>query len=246
MKALIIDDERLARQELKLLLSAHPQVIIVGEADTVDSAVLLVQQHQPDVLFLDVQLRGGTGFEVIDRLPEPRPLVVFCTAHEQHAVSAFDSEALDYLLKPLAPVRLGRTVLKLESVLEAAVVEAPGQVLHASLDEGSMLLLREGERHQLATVRDILFIASEGNYCRVHLVAPAATSFLLCRSLQNLEQRLPASMFFRVSRSQIVNLSRISAIEPWFSQSLKARLTNGEDVEFSRRAAQAFRDRFSL
>lgn len=245
MKALIVDDEPLARQELKLLLSAYPQVFVVGEADTVDTAVAAVHDRQPDVLFLDVQLRGGTGFEVLERLAEDAPLVVFCTAYQQHAASAFDSEALDYLLKPVVPARLARTVAKLESVLEsAAEVSASGT--RPALEAQSIVLLREGERHRLASVRDIVMVTSEGNYCRVHLVEDSEGGFLLCRSLQSLEQRLPASLFFRASRSALINTAHVSALAPWFSQSLKARLSNGVEVEFSRRAAQAFRDQHSL
>lgn len=246
MKTLIIDDERLARQELKLLLSAHSQVVVVGEADTVDTAVACVHELQPEVMFLDVQLRGGTGFQILERLGAEAPLVVFCTAYQQHAVTAFDSEALDYLLKPVAPARLARTVAKLESVLEVAAAEAVTPGARPALEADSVVLLKEGERHQLAPVMDIVMVASEGNCCRVHLMGDQEGGFLLYRSLQSLEQRLPGSLFFRASRSALINTAHVRAVAPWFSQSLKVRLSNGAEVEFSRRAAQAFRDRHSL
>ncbi|HEY1053413.1 MAG TPA: LytTR family DNA-binding domain-containing protein [Prosthecobacter sp.] len=245
MKALIVDDERLARQELRLLLSTHEQVRVVGEADTVESAVANVQELAPDVVFLDVQLRGGTGFELIERLQDRTPLIVFCTAYQQHAVSAFDSEAVDYLLKPVAPARLARTVAKL-----GAVLEGPAEIVTPDaappLETGSRVLLREGERHAFVPVADIVMLVSEGNYCRVHLDGTGAEPFLLYRSLQSLVQRLPGAVFFRASRSVLINISHIASLQPWFSQSLKARLSTGAEVEFSRRAAQAFRDRHSL
>lgn len=245
MKALIVDDERLARQELRLLLSSHEQVRVVGEADTVESAVACVQALTPDVVFLDVQLRGGTGFEVIEQLQDRAPLVVFCTAYQQHAVSAFDSEAVDYLLKPVSPARLARTVAKLGAALEGPA-ELPPQGAAPLLDAGSQVLLRDGERHVFVAVADIVMLVSEGNYCRVHLAQPGVEPFLLYRSLQSLEQRLPGAVFFRASRSVLINTSHIAALQPWFSQSLKARLSSGVEVEFSRRAAQAFRERHSL
>lgn len=245
MKTLIVDDERLARQELSLLLSAHAQVDVVGEADTVETAVSAVMALAPDVIFLDVQLRGGTGFEVIDRLQERAPLIVFCTAYEQHAVSAFDSEAVDYLLKPVAPARLARTVAKLAAVLENPAEQASGDPV-PTLEACSRVLLRQGERHELVSVADIVMLVSEGNYSRAHLARPGAEPFLLYRSLQSLEDRLPGALFFRASRSVLVNTAHIVSLRPWFSQSLKARLSIGVEVEFSRRAAQAFRDRHSL
>lgn len=245
IKALIVDDERLARQELKLLLTAFPQVAIVGEADTVEASIRLAESSRPDVIFLDVQLRGGVAFEVLECLREPKPLIVFCTAFEEHAAKAFDAQAVDYLLKPVIPDRLGKTIAKLEAVLDpdpGTPEPAPLRTLH----KDSLVLLREGDRHDLVPVHDIALIESEGNYCRVHLARATPSSHLLYCSLQNLQQRLPAAIFFRASRSQIVNLAHIRSIEPWFSQSLKARLTSGQEIEFSRRAAQMFREHFSL
>ena len=246
MKALIGDDERLARQELRLLLSAHEHVRVVGEADTVESAVASVQELAPDVVFLDVQLRAGTGFEVIERLQDHTPLIVFCTAYQQHAVSAFDSEAVDYLLKPVAPARLARTVAKLATVLEGAPADTPLPSALPLLDPNAKVLLRDGERHAYVCVADIVMLVSEGNYCRAHLALPGLAPFLLHRTLQSMEQRLPVGTFFRASRSVLINTSHITSLQPWFSQSLKAQLSNGVDVEFSRRAAQTFRDRHSL
>jgi two-component system, LytTR family, response regulator len=245
MKALIVDDERLARQELKLLLAAFPQVSIVGEADTVEASIRLAQSTRPDVIFLDVQLRGGVAFEVLEGLHEPKPLIIFCTAYEEHAAKAFDAQAVDYLLKPVIPDRLGRTIAKLETVLDPDP-RTPEPASPVPLDKDSFVLLRDGDRHDLVPVRDIIFIESEGNYCRVHLAQATPSSHLLYYSLQSLQQRLPATIFFRASRSQIVNVAHIRSIEPWFSQSLKARLTGEQEIEFSRRAAQTFRERFSL
>jgi len=246
MTCLIIDDERLARQELRRLLANHPGMEILGEASNAREARSAIAQQQPDVIFLDVEMPGQTGFELIESLPEPAPLVVFVTAFDQHAVHAFDVQALDYLVKPVEPQRLASSIARLEVVLEVAG-ETPGpentEPAGSSLSLEDSVLLREGERLALVKVKDISLLESERNYTRVYFTGGAV---MILRSLNALEMRLPPSIFFRTSRSQMINIRHIAQVQPWFSQSIKAKLQDGREIEFSRRQALAFRERMGL
>lgn len=236
MTALIIDDERLARQELRLLLAAHPQIEIVGEAATIAEATELIATLQPELLFLDINLRKGTGFDLLEALSPPLPNVIFTTAYDEFAVRAFDVDALDYLMKPVHPERLATAI---ERAQTPTVEAMPSGKLPA---EGKVVV-RDGDRCWLVPVGDIRLITSEGNHCRLHFGADAP---LLYRTLNALEERLPAGLFIRANRAQLVNVQFIETIAPWFSQSLKATLRGGEEVEFSRRAAQEFREKTAL
>jgi two-component system LytT family response regulator len=248
MNCLIIDDERLARQELRRLLGNHPQVQVLGEATNGREARKSIAEHQPDVIFLDIQMPGQTGFELLESLPEPIPLVVFVTAFDHHAVHAFDVQALDYLVKPVESQRLASCISRLDLLLEsppeplgAGVPESLDERIPLSLDDS--VLLREGDRLAFIKVKDISHLESERNYTRVHF---SAGTMMILRSLNALEGRLPRSHFFRASRAQVVNLKQIVQIQPWFSQSIKVKLRDGAEIEFSRRQALAFRERMSL
>jgi len=243
MKALIIDDEAPARAEMRLLLSAHPEIEITGEAAGVPEALQAIALTPPDVLFLDINLRGASGFEVLDNLPLPPPQVVFCTAYDEHALRAFEVSALDYLLKPIHPGRLARTVGKLLANHERTTAAESGYPAAKGLTLESCVYVREGESCWLVPVSDIELIEAEGNSCRLFF---QGRSPLVYRSLSSLEERLPRPHFLRANRSQIINRGFIENIQPWFSHSLKAVLRNGTGIEFSRRAAQVFRDQAAL
>lgn len=235
MNVLIIDDEPPARSEMRVLLSSHPEIKIIGEAATVDEACDAITRLQPDAIFLDINLRGGVGFDVLDRLPPPHPHVVFCTAYDEHAMHAFEVNALAYLVKPVHPERLAAAVTRLLQLTPSRPTE--------SLRIESRVFVREGERCWFVPVDDIEMIHAEGNYSRIHF---AGGSPLLYRSVTSLEERLPAPPFLRVNRSQIIHTGHIVALQPWFSQSLKATMRSGAEVEFSRRAALLFREQSSL
>ncbi len=242
MKALLVDDERLARNELRRLLKAHPDIEIVGEAVDADDAREKVAALKPDLLFLDIQMPGDDGFTLLEKLEPPLPLVIFTTAYDEFALKAFEFNALDYLLKPVDPNRL-------VAALEKIRLRGPGPAGEAEVAPSHRLTLedkvfvREGDRCWFVPVKNIRLLESEGNYTRLHFDDQKPQLF---RSLTAMEERLEARHFFRANRKQVINLAWVEGIEPWFSGGLLVKLKGGLKVELSRRQAQDFRERMSL
>jgi two-component system, LytTR family, response regulator len=236
MKALIIDDERLARSEVRRLLSEFSWVSVVGEAENADEALAKINELRPDLLFLDVQMPGKSGFDLLESIRGEPPHVIFTTAYDEFALRAFEVNALDYLVKPITPERLG---VALSRVREAG----PQPVSDAPLRASDHVLVRDGARCWFIPLRQIRLLESDGNYTRVYFDSAKP---LIYRSLSTLEQRLPTDTFFRINRQQIVNLGYIENIESWFSGGLKVWLRGGEECEVSRRAARTFRQKLSL
>ncbi len=240
MKALLIDDERLARGELRRLLADVTGIEVVGEAANAEQARAKLEELKPDLLFLDVQMPGETGLEFLESLEPPVPHVIFTTAYDEYAVKAFDLNALDYLLKPVDPARLENALdrLRERSGSPAGEVERP-----EVLGPEDKVFVREGDRCWFVEVKRIRLLESEGNYTRVHFDDAQPQLF---RSLNAMESRLDGRTFFRANRRQMINLQWIDKIEPWFSGGLLVELKGGAKVELSRRQAQAFRERMSL
>ena len=228
MTALIVDDERLARLELRRLLEAHPEVEIVGEARDVPEALDLIGKLLPDLIFLDIQMPGMSGFDLLERL-EDVPQVIFTTAYDAYAIQAFEVNALDYLLKPIAPARLAAALAK--------VRPAPRQ---GRLER---VFVRDGDRCWLVRLPDIFLLESEGNYTRVWFGKERP---LIRRSLNALEEQLDAAVFFRASRKQIVNLKWIDRVDVGVGGGLVATLRGGVTVEMSRRQSARLREIMSL
>ena len=241
MKALLIDDERPARRELRNLLEEHPDVEICGEAANIAAAQELIAAHHPDLLFLDIQMPGGTGFDLLESLPPPHPLVIFTTAYSEHAVHAFEINSLDYLLKPIGPARLAEAIAKVRASLAASANTEPAP--SGLLKEADHVFLRSGERCWFVPVRSLRLIEAVGNQTCIYFNSEKA---FLPRTLAALEERLPPQLFIRANRSQLINLSMIETIGEWFSRSLRVVLKGGQEVEFSRRQALVFRERLSL
>ena len=236
MKALIIEDERLARAEVRRLLDDFNWVKVVGEAENAEQALALIQSQQPDLLFLDVQMPGKTGFELIEEIRGEMPRIIFTTAYDEFALRAFEVNALDYLMKPITPDRFAAALSRAREEPVAPEDQSP-------LRSSDQVFVRDGERCWFIPVSKIRLLESEGNYTRVRF---ENQSPLIYRSLSTLEQRLPADDFFRINRQQVVNLHFIERIETWFSHGLKIWLKGGEECEVSRRAARAFRQKLSL
>jgi two-component system LytT family response regulator len=239
MKALLIDDERLARNELRRLLAAHKEITVAGEAADATEAQTRVDELRPDLLFLDVQMPGDDGFALLEKLEPPLPLVIFTTAYDEFAVKAFEFNALDYLLKPVDPARLAAALDKVAPRLAEN---------HAAQDRGRLgaedkVFVREGDRCWFVAVKNIRLLVSEGNYTRIHFENEKPQLF---RSLTAMEERLDPKQFFRANRKEVINLAWVEGIEPWFSGGLLVKLKGGAKVELSRRQAQDFRDRMSL
>jgi two-component system LytT family response regulator len=228
MKALIIDDEALARRELRRLLKEHEWVEIVGEASNIEEAFTRVAELNPQLLFLDIQMPGGSGFDLLTRLEEA-PQVIFTTAYDQHAVRAFEVSALDYLLKPIEPERLAAALAKVsvrDDVKTADVLER--------------VFVRAGSRCWFIPLREVRLISADGNYLKLSW---GTLEPQLARPLTVLEQRLDPALFFRANRSQIINLDFIEAVEVGVGGRLHVQLQDGPEVEISRRQAQLFRRR---
>lgn len=226
MKALIVDDEALARRELRRLLQEHEWVEIVGEASNIEEAFTRVNELDPQLLFLDIQMPGGSGFDLLTRLDEP-PQVIFTTAYDQHAVRAFEVSALDYLLKPIEPERLAAALLKVNSQ-------------QRTTDVLERVFVRDGSRCWFIPLREVRLISADGNYLKLSW---GELQPQLARPLTVLEQRLDPALFFRANRSQIINLDFIEAVEAGVGGRLHVQLRGGPEVEISRRQAQLFRRR---
>ena len=236
MKAIVIDDERLARKELISLLDTYKEVEIVDECANVDEAVEAISRHSPELIFLDIQMPGKNGFDLISEL-ESVPRVVFVTAYDDYAIRAFEVNALDYLLKPVHPERLEEAMKKvMQNVISD---EENNERLH--IDD--QIFLKDGEKCWFVTLKDVRMFESEGNYVRVYF---KNNKPLILKSLNNLEKRLDAKVFFRANRKYIINLKWVSTIEPWFNGGLQVELKDGEKVEISRRQAARFKDLMSL
>lgn len=228
MKALIIDDERIARQELRRLLAAHAEIEIAGEARTGKEALEMIGRFAPDVLFLDVRMPGMSGFELLEQL-EDVPQVIFTTAYDEYALKAFEVSALDYLVKPVVPARLAAAVAKLRP--------------RAGQPRLEQVFVKDNERCWLVPISDIFLLESEGNYTRVHF---AAERPLVPRSLAALQARLDPAIFFRAGRRCIVNLKWVERVEPGVDGNLVAVLRGGTEVPMSRRQSARFREALSL
>ena len=228
MKALIVDDERIARQELRRLLASHPEIEIVGEARTGEEALALINRKVPDVLFLDIHMPGLSGFDLLQELYNV-PQVIFTTAYDSHALKAFDAGALDYLVKPVVPKRLAAAITKLRPLT------TPGRL--------NQVFVKNNERCWLIPVSDIFLLESEGNYTRLYFGKDRP---LIPRSLSALHERLDPAIFFRAGRKHIVNLAYVDGVEEGVGAGLHIRLKGGLKVEMSRRQSVLFREALSL
>lgn len=240
MKAIIIDDERLARKELTNLLAEFPEIEIVDEAVNADDAVEKIQQHDPDLIFLDIQMPDKTGFELLEML-EKTPLVVFTTAYDQFAIKAFEFNALDYLLKPIDTDRLSNVVKK---VLDQSAKPAPAVVESSEkLKSSDQVFVKDGEKCWFVKLENIRLFESDGNYIKVFFDGFRP---MIHKSLNALDEKLDDKSFFRASRKHIINLGWVESIEPWFNGGLMVQLKGGDKVEVSRRQASKFKERMSL
>jgi two-component system LytT family response regulator len=239
MKALIIDDERLARTELKRLLSPFKEINVVGEAVNADDALEKIPELKPDLLFLDIQMPGKTGFDMLEEL-DSVPTVIFVTAYDEYALKAFEYNALDYLLKPIEPKRLEETVNKL---IEKKRKKTISELDKDFLSEGDQVFVKDGEKCWFVKLENVRLFESEGNYVRIYF---GENKPLILRTLNYLDERLDDKTFFRANRKHIVNLKWIASIEPWLNGGLLVKLKDGQKVEVSRRQAIKFKDMLSL
>ena len=238
MRTIIVDDERLAREELKRLLENYSEIEIIGEYKNTIEARAAIEKDAPDLVFMDIQMPGETGLELLEKMANP-PRTVFVTAYDEYAIKAFELNAYDYLMKPIDPERLSEVYTRLveENKTPAAVQNSD------VLRQGDKVLIKDGDKVWFINVNDIRYFESEGNYVKVKF-----ESFrpLILRSLNSLEERMDEKLFFRANRKFLVNLNHIVNIESWFNGGLQIELSCGTKIEISRRQTIKFKDQFSL
>jgi two-component system LytT family response regulator len=239
----MIDDEPLAREVIREFLQAFPQIEIVAECENGRQAAAMINQRQPDLIFLDVQMPGLSGFQVIERL-EQIPAIIFCTAYDEYAIRAFEVNAVDYLLKPFDRQRFAAAV---QRALErragvGAEMERLLRLLQHAQPAGSFsdrLLVRSGDKIIPVRVIDIEWIEAADDYAMLHVGSVKHLSNL---GLSELEKKLNPRQFMRVHRSAIINVSRLRHLEKDGEGGMIATLANGEEVKVSRRYAAALRE----
>ncbi|MDG1147757.1 MAG: LytTR family DNA-binding domain-containing protein [Crocinitomicaceae bacterium] len=244
-KTILIDDERLAREDLKRILIDYPEIEVIDQAKNGIEGIEKIKALQPDLIFLDVNMPGMTGFEMLRQLPEI-PHVIFVTAYDEYALKAFEVDALDYILKPVDTARLSEAIEKLmqknnedfesDSTQEAIPIER-------KLTQEDKVFIKDGEKCYFVTLKDVRMLESDGNYVKIHF---DKNRLLTLRSLNSFEDRLDPECFFRANRKFIINLNWVDKVENWFNGGLQVELRTGEKVEISRRQAIRFKDRFSL
>lgn len=242
MRTIIIDDERLARTELRKLLQEYPEVEVVDEAANADEGLAKIESQQPDLIFLDIQMPGKTGFDLLAQL-DRAPQVIFTTAYDEFALKAFEVNALDYLLKPVEPKRLADAIQKLHSGEVREMKPETENTNNSILSENDQVFVKDGERCWFAKLSDIRLFESVGNYAKVFF---GPNKPLILKSLNALEERLDEKTFFRANRKHIVNLRMIEKIEPYFNGGLLLELKGGEKIEVSRRQTVKFKEMMSL
>jgi two-component system LytT family response regulator len=234
MRVMLIDDERLARAELRRLLAAHPEVEIVGEAVNAEDGIRQIAVLKPDLIFLDVQMPGGSGFDLLAALDEA-PEVIFTTAFDQYALQAFEVNALDYLQKPIQAARMAAALQRCALRHGHALEHKSSAVAPTAAKK---LFIKDGERCWFVSLQDVRLFESEGNYTRVYFDQHKP---LMLRSLSQLEERLDPQSFFRASRRHIVNLDYVGEVTPNDTGGLDLTLPDALRVEVSRRRAAQFK-----
>nr|WP_321410852.1 LytTR family DNA-binding domain-containing protein [uncultured Allomuricauda sp.] len=239
IRAVIVEDSRLARNELKELIKLHNDLQLIGEASNVDDGVELIESETPDLLFLDINMPEKDGFDLLEMLDEV-PITIFTTAYDEYAIKSFEYNALDYLLKPVSNKRFD---MALEKVRAKMVSRQEDKNAAKKLTENSQIFIKDGEACWLVRIGDISLFEIVGNYTRVFFDDKKP---MLYKSLNQVEEKLPQDSFFRANRQQIVNTNYIENVVPWFNGKLKLTMKNGEEVEVSRRQSYIFKDRMSL
>jgi|SRR5690554_2249638 len=244
MKVIIIDDERLAREELKHLLKDYESTLtIVGEASNGIEGIKVIEKLKPDLIFLDIQMPEMNGFEMLKKLTEI-PKVIFTSAYDEYALEAFKVNALDYLLKPIEPTRLKDALDKVKNDPDDEFFSTVSNAREdRKLTIEDRVFIKDGEKCYFPKLSEVNFFESQGNYVRVYFDNKKP---MILRSLNSLEERLSTEDFFRANRKYLINLHSIVEIENWFNGGLKVKLSNNQDIEISRRQAIRFKDIMSL
>jgi two-component system LytT family response regulator len=238
---MVIDDERLARKELIKLLETYVHLDIISETGNPEDAKKKIETLRPDLIFLDIQMPGMDGFQLLGEL-DYVPKVIFVTAYDEYALKAFEVSALDYLMKPVDPERLEESLKKLEED-EEGIEDREPLTARTRLGHDDQIFLKDGDRCWFVTLKDVSRFQSEGNYVRVFF---ENNKPMILRSLNSLETILDPKGFFRINRKYIINLRWIEKVESWFNGGLMVTLKDGTELEVSRRQAAKFKEGMSL
>lgn len=230
---IIIDDERLARQDLTALVAKWDKIEIIGEAENAFDAKKLIDLNQPDLIFLDIQMPQKNGFELLEELDHV-PVVIFVTAYDQYAIRAFEVSALDYIVKPIRTERFDKCIQKAITQIQNRLIEKK-QTKH-------QIFIKDADKCFFIKVNEISYIKSIGNYAQLHFNGKSA---LVKRSLNYLEATLP-DYFFRCNRSEILNHHFIAQINPLFKGALQIQLTTDHIIDLSDRKSVVFKERLRL
>ncbi len=242
MRTIIIDDERLARAELNKMLRSFPDIDVVDEASNAEEAIEKIASHQPELIFLDIQMPGKTGFEMLTEL-EWVPKVIFTTAFDEYALKAFEVNALDYLLKPIDQKRLEAAIKKIATADAREHKQEDSYANNEMLTENSQVFVKDGDRCWFIKLNEVRLFESVGNYAKVFF---GRHKPLILKSLNALEERLDPKTFFRANRKHIINLHMVEKIEPYFNNGLLVELRGGEKIEISRRQTVKFKEKMSF
>jgi two-component system, LytTR family, response regulator len=234
IRAMVVDDEELARRSLIATLASEPELQVVAEAANGVEALERIAEHSPDVIFLDIEMPGLNGFEMLDNLTAA-PLVIFVTAYDEYAVRAFDAHAVDYVLKPIQPARVHQAVDRVRTTLQNGA-RANDDTLRRLLAQlrpatPNKIAARKGKRIVLLSVKEVIHAAIDDKLVFLHT---ASERYLTDKSIGELEESLESSGFFRISRGELVNLEFVREIVPWFSGTYKIRLSTGAELDVSR------------
>ena len=240
LKAVIVEDSRLARNELKELIKAHKEIELLGEAENVDEGFKLINDTKPDLLFLDINMPEKDGFELLEMLDEV-PTTIFTTAFDEYAIKSFEYNAFDYLLKPINQKRFSKSI---EKVIEKATDNSSSETKNEeALSLDKQIFIKDGEKCWLVKIQDISMFEIVGNYTRVFF---ENNKPLIYKSLAQVEEKLPNDVFFRANRQQIININHVKKVVSWFNGKLKIEMNSGEEIEISRRQSYIFKEQLSF
>jgi two-component system LytT family response regulator len=232
IKVVIIDDERLAREEVKRALQFYEDFVLIGEAENADDAKILIETEMPDLIFLDIQMPEKSGFDLLESLDNV-PAVLFITAYDQYAIQAFEVSALDYLMKPIREERFAKAIQKIREAINMK------SSLNDSLAKDRKIFIKDGEKRFFIQLDEIYLIESLENYTRLFFQDKKA---LQRRSLRQWEEMLDKNIFFRINRTEIINTQYIQEVKTTFGGRLEVKLKTGELLEVSNRQSARFRN----
>ncbi len=234
LSVIIVDDEKLARESLRTILSSLDNVEIVGECENGFEAVKSVQELSPDLIFLDIQMPKLDGFDVIELLGDETPAIIFVTAFDEYALKAFEAQAIDYLLKPVKPERLKKSVDRVKTNLKDEKKGEMDKFIHNHKEKNlplSRILIRDGVNVSIIPTSDIIYIEACDDYVKFHT---AGKYYLKNERMGNLEKRLDPRIFCRTHRSFFININYLTKIEPYSKDSRIIKLTNGKSLPLSK------------